>query len=257
MNVDEILAPLTLTEVLGLGIIILFAILMITFTVLNRKRPWRNLRRIPAFSHLGRAIGLAVEDGKRLHVSIGRGNLTGPRSAAAFVGLSMLEQIVQVASESDHPPLATSGDGALAILSQDTLRKAYREMGAAEQFDPDAGQLAGLTPFSYAAGTLPIMRDENVSANIIAGNFGNEVALMTDAAERGEEFTLAGADSLPAQAIMYATAQEPLIGEELYAGGAYLRAAPMHAASLRAQDIVRWLLVAVILLGGIAKLFGV
>jgi hypothetical protein len=83
------------------------------------------------------------------------------------------------------------------------------------------------------------------------------VALLTDAGERSGSLTLGGTDSLPGQAVLYATAQEPLIGEELYAGGAYLCAGGMHIASLRVQDVFRWILVLVILLGSIAKLAGV
>ena len=47
-----------------------------------------------------------------------------------------------------------------------------------------------------------------------------------------------------------------LVGEEIYAAGAYVNAGPMHAASLQAQDVLRWLLVAVILGGTILKLLG-
>jgi hypothetical protein len=56
--------------------------------------------------------------------------------------------------------------------------------------------------------------------------------------------------------VLYATAHEPLIGEELYAGGAYLQAGLAHEASLRAQDTVRWILVIVIILGVIVKALG-
>jgi hypothetical protein len=52
-------------------------------------------------------------------------------------------------------------------------------------------------------------------------------------------------------------AQEPLIGEEFFAGGAYLGAGPAHTASLRMQDILRWVVVSLIVLGAILKLTGV
>ena len=65
--------------------------------------------------------------------------------------------------------------------------------------------------------------------------------------------TLAGSDDLPAQAVLYAAAQEPLIGEELYAAGAYLKTGPVHTASLRAQDLLRWVIILAILLGSILK----
>jgi hypothetical protein len=46
-----------------------------------------------------------------------------------------------------------------------------------------------------------------------------------------------------------------LIGEELYAVGAYLKTGPIHIASLRAQDLLRWVIILAILLGSILKFF--
>ncbi|HBX70922.1 MAG TPA: hypothetical protein DEH25_16470 [Chloroflexi bacterium] len=247
---------MTLTGLLGFVFILIFFGLMMLFVVSGRSRPGVNLRQIPAFTKLRRAIGLAVEAGSRLHVSIGRGGVIGTQSASAFVGLSMLERLAGSASTGDKPPIATSGDGVLGVLAQDTLQGTYRRIGLGEQFDPTSSQVVGLTPFSFAAGTIPLVSDKKTGANILAGSFGSEVALITDAGERSGNLTLAGTDNLPAQSIIYATADEPLIGEELYAGGAYLNVGPLHEASLQAQDVLRWSLVAVILLGTIAKLFG-
>jgi hypothetical protein len=80
--------------------------------------------------------------------------------------------------------------------------------------------------------------------------------LLTDGCERSTNKSLAGTDDISAQSILYATADEPLIGEELYAGGAYIEAGPMHIASLRAQDLIRWLLVGFIIVGSLFHLLG-
>ena len=247
---------MTLSGLLGFILIIVFIGLMLFFAVIGRNRPEMNRRNISAFSKLRRAIGLAVEAGSRLHISIGRGGVIGTQSASALVGISMLEKLSSSASTGDKPPIVTSGEGALGILSQDTLRGTYQRIGLSEQFDPTSGQVVGLTPFSYAAGTLALASDDKTGANLLAGNFGSEVALITDAGDRSDTLTLAGTDNLPAQSILFATAHEPLIGEELYAGGAYLDAGPMHQASLQAQDIIRWVVVVVILLGVVANIFG-
>lgn len=252
----------SLNGLVGLVFLLLFVILMVAFAILarrtaGREHPTARLRVIPAFTRLSRAVGLAVEAGQRLQISLGWGGLNGLEGASALVGLSVLNRIARAASISDRPPVATSGAGELAILSQDTLRGAYRSIGSAGQYDPASGLLTGLTPFSYAAGVLPVIFDQQVSTNVLAGHFGAEVALITDAGERSGALTLAGSDNLPAQAVLYASAQEPLIGEELYASGAYIQAGVMHRASLRAQDVLRWMLVAGILGGVVLKLLGV
>ncbi len=236
--------------------VLVFLGLVLGFALLARRRQVSSLREIPAFSRLAGAVRLAVEDGTRVHFSLGRGDIIGTQSAAAFVGLSMLRRIARLTSVSDSPPIASSGDGALALLSQDTLQSAYQALGVASQYDPSAARLTGLTPFSYAAGTMPLIADEQASSNVMAGSFGNEVALITDASEAQGSFSLGGTDDVSAQAILYATAQEPLIGEELFAGGAYLEAGPLHEASLHAQDILRLLIVLTLVGGSLLKLLG-
>jgi hypothetical protein len=250
--VDILISP----EGLGLVFVVIFLGSMIVFAVAGKNRPGQNLREIAAFSRLGKAIGLAVEAGRRLHISLGWGGVSGVQGTSGLLGLSLVERIARLASISDRPPVVTSGEGTLGILSQDTLSMTYRAIGEARQYDSGQGRLSGLTPFSYAAGVLPNLFDEHVTATVLAGHFGSEVALIADAAERSDGMTLAGSDSIQAQAVLIAAAQEPLIGEELFAAGAYVNAGPLHASSLRAQDIFRWVLIVIILAGAALKLVG-
>jgi hypothetical protein len=172
-----------MSQLLGLGLVILAALLLLALTLIKRKSP-RVFRKIAAFTRLQRAAGLAVEDGTRLHVSLGRGGLLTPRGAAALSGLSLLRQLGEQNSISDRPPIATSGDAVLAVLSQDTLQAAYQSAGAEELFQPANGRLGGLTPFSYAAAAMTVTHQEQVSTDVLIGDFGSEVALIADAAER-------------------------------------------------------------------------
>ncbi len=245
---------MTTTNLAGLGVIALFLLLLFFFAFIGQKKSRLPLRPIPAFERLWRTIGLAVEDGTRLHLSLGRGAVNAPESASAFVGLRMVQRIMRTVSISDQHPVVTSGDGALNILSRDTLQASYKSMGQAGQYRPSAGRLTGVTPFSFAAGIIPVIADEDISANVLIGHFGPEVALILEAGERKNNLTLAGSDHLAGQAVLYAAAQEPLIGEEVYAGGAYLNVGATHTASLQAQDVLRWVVIFIIL-GGAALHF--
>lgn len=246
----------SLANIFGLFFVLLFLGLIVAFALIGSRVRLLRLRDIPAFSRLGKAIGLAVEDGTRLHLTVGSGSITGPESASAFVGLSMLKQVTHITSDSDRPPVATAGDAALSILARDTLQTAHLEIEAETRFDPGSAVLTGVTPFSYAAGTIPLLRDENVSSNVLAGSFASEAALITDASERESSFSLGGTENISGQSVLYATAQEPLIGEELFAGGAYLEAGRFHQASLHAQDIIRVIIIVIIILGALASLVG-
>jgi hypothetical protein len=240
----------------ALGLLILAGLLLLGFFVLRRRSP-AALRRIEAYETLNHAVGLAVENGTRLHFSLGRGELYAARGASALAGLAMVRRLSERTSVSDNPPVVTSGEASLAILSQDTLQSGYRAAGAEDQYRFTTGRLAGLTPFSYAAGTIPTIHDENVSTNVFIGAFGPEAALLTEAAERQNSTLVAASDNLAAQSIFYASSQEPLIGEELFAAGAYVGAGAAHEASLHVQDILRWLIILGILAGSLLKFVGV
>jgi hypothetical protein len=239
----------------ALSLLALAAILLLALTLWRRRSPG-SLRLIDAYERLNRSVGLAVENGTRLHISLGRGNLFTARGGSALAGLAMLRRLAERTSVSDRPPVVTSGDAPLAILSQDTLQSGYRAAGAEDQYRFTTGRLTGLTPFSYAAGTIPTIHDENVSANIFLGDFGAESALLVEASDRENASLIAASDNLSAQSVFYASSQEPLIGEELFAAGAYVGAGASHEASLNVQDILRWLIILAIIIGAGLKILG-
>jgi len=237
----------------ALGFLALAAVLLAALTLWRRRSPG-SLRLIEAYEQLNHSIGLAVESGTRLHISLGRGNLFPTRAGSALAGLAMLRRLAERTSLSDRPPVVTSGESALAILSQDTLQSGYRAVGAEDQYRFTTGRLTGLTPFSYAAGTMATIHDESVSANIFIGDFGAESGLLAEASDRENTSLIAASDNLSAQSIFYASSQDPLIGEELFAAGAYVGAGAAHEASLNVQDILRWLIILAILIGAVLKI---
>lgn len=240
---------------LAFALLVLAALLLLGLTFW-RRRSTATFRIINAYERLNHSVGLAVESGTRLHISLGRGNLLSSRGGSALAGLAMLRRLAERTSVSDRPPVVTSGDASLAILSQDTLQAGYRAAGAGEQYRFSTGRLTGLTPFSYAAGALPTIHDENVSANIVIGDLGPEAALLAEASDRENTNLIAASDNLAAQSVFYASAQDPLIGEELFAAGAYVGAGASHDASLHVQDILRWLIILAILIGAVLKILG-
>ncbi len=241
----------------GIVVVLLFAGLMIFFSIVNKGRKSSLIRPISAFKKIDNEINVSVEDGSQLHISLGRGGLIGPDSAAGLAGLSILKQVIDKSSMCDHPPIASTGNPVLSILAQDTIKGSSQAISLAEHRTSPSGELIGVTPFSYAAGSLTTIRNANVSANVHTGWYGNEIIWLTTAGERQSSPTIAGTAQLPAQAVIYASATDPLIGEELYAGGAYLGAGKMHEASITAQDVFRWIIIFLILGSVLLNLLGI
>jgi len=239
-----------------LGVLLFSAFLLLVLSLWKRKSP-AKIRDLVASHNLKRSLGLSVEDGTRMHVSIGSGSLLNARGGSAFAGLALLRHITERTSVSDQPAVASAGDAMLGLLSQDTLQDGYHAAGVDELYVPTTGRVTGLSPFSFAAGAMDISRNENVSVNIMVGHFGAEAGLLTDASDRENVSVIGASDDLVGQAVLFASTQDALIGEELFATGAYLGAGPSHAASLTVQDILRWLVVLALLGGAFAKFTGI
>ena len=242
---------------LAAGILIVFtAVFVLIFAILKRKEvPSR--REIPAFTQLNKALDQSVEDGTRVHVSLGKGKLVSQQGAAGLAGLSALNHLSKQIQSSDLPLISSSGEPGLSILSQDVLNSSGNEGLGQEENSFKQTRLTGLTDFSYAAGTIPLVSKNNISTNVLAGNFGVEAGLIIESVDRNDGITVAVSDDIPGQAVIYANTGDSMIGEELFAVSEYIHHTPLKAACLTAQDILRWALIICMLLGAVLKLGGV
>jgi hypothetical protein len=137
------------------------------------------------------------------------------------------------------------------FVAQDVVYDAHARQGRAAAYRATDVQLIAPDPAAYAIGALEVIRDEGVAANVMAGPFGDEYLVMAEPGAQRDIAQIAGSDALNAHPFMVATADHVLLGEELFAAGAYLTDRPEHVASLWVQDILRMLIVAAIVIGGL------
>jgi len=232
-------------------------VLLAFFWLLKRKNPYAGLRALAPFKALEKARLQAIEDGSRMVIMLGNNLLSQEISISGMGGMPILKKLADQAVLGDHAPIAMSGEGSLACLSQMILAGAYRDGLASELFSNDQSQFAGASPFAYLAACLAEGFDDNNSALVLAGHFKPEMVLLADLAGRGGLFCLADSDAPGAQALFYVSTMHTLIGEEFYAGGANLRTHPLQAASLRTQDVLRILISAALIVGVALKLMGI
>jgi hypothetical protein len=137
------------------------------------------------------------------------------------------------------------------LLAQNGVRTAFADSpagGGAEA--TEQVRLIAPQPAAYAAGVMNILDSDEVDGTVLVGKFGDEYLLMGETAARHRMAHIGGASDPNTLPFIYASAQETLLGEEIYAAGAYLKHIPAHVGSLVAQDTMRWV-VALIMLGGV------
>ncbi|MBP9676363.1 MAG: hypothetical protein KBD67_06445 [Anaerolineaceae bacterium] len=214
------------------------------------------LRKSADIERLKAAIELSVEDGSRVHVTLGSADLTDAANPSALAGLDSLHRIGQSSSTSDLPPVCSSGNGAFALLSKDTLAAVASDTNTWDIYDPDQGYLTGVTPMAYAVGAMDVMSEPGVKSNILIGNFGSESGFMTITSEEQGAFTVAASDSIIGLSVFMATIRNVVVGEGLFAIPARLALAPAQLAGLKMQDMLRVIIVAALVIGALFKALG-
>ncbi len=250
---------LPLPELTSLILLILFSLLILLFASRIREgQVSASLRPIAAFNRMKLLMAHAIEEGKRLHLSLGAGSVTDATTAETLAGLTVLEHLSRQSAAAETSPIVTMADPATMLMAQNTLRKAYHNNPRGALEAAARVQWISPQPAAYAAGVMGVLALDDVSGNVMVGHFGDEYLLMGESAYKQDPpvATVAGASSPQVLPYVLATSPQALWGEEMFAAGAYLSKKPMHIGSLLAQDTVRWG-VGLFILGSVAlKAFG-
>lgn len=222
------------------------------FVLTNRVKRGNKvgLRPQTGYIALHKQVGRAVESGQPLHITLGRGNLSGSANPASISALTMLTHLAEGSCASGMPPTVTTGDGTLMLAAQDRLRKAYQQAHRTNEFRLALvqNQSGDNFPIAYAAGVNTLVHQQPVGSNVLTGRFGSEIALITEAGERVQAEQIISSDDPVALAVAYPVSDELIIGEEHLAAGAYVQGQPAQLASLQLQDILRLLVIVAIIL---------
>ena len=248
LSLDAVLV----VAVLGLTLLVIVAVMFLT-----KQRGWRPpLRELPAYRAMNRAVGESVESDRAMHFSLGAGQVGDAGTLTTLAGAESLYWLTARAAIGDRPPLVTFASPLALPIVQHVLRRAYALRQKQESYDSGSARWVAPDPMAFAAGANCMMVDDLVSSSILVGSFGPELALIGESGARGKYTQVAVSDRLEGQAVAYAISDEPLIGEEMFVGGAYLSRQAVHLGSAVAQDVLRWLVVLAILGAAALKFLG-
>jgi len=237
-------------------LLLLMPLLLWWFTRRARETKEFPFRPIIAFQTLQGLLGRTAESGKRVHLSLGSSWVGGDQTAALAVGLTVLRHLADEGAALGISPIVTVADPALMLVAQDTLYRAYQRTGLTTGYRSTDVQMIAPDPTAYAVGAQETINRETVGANVMIGHFGEEYLLLGEPGAQREIVQMVGADSVPVQPLMWATSDRVLLGEELFAAGAYLTHRPEHIASLYLQDTLRVLIVIAIAIGVLLRTLG-
>lgn len=211
-----------------------------------------NFRPIPGYDATSEGLARAAETGRAVHTSPGTGGVGGQGvdSATTLAGMGIVESMARVAAITGAPVEATTNDAVAYALTDNALRRGYQRAGwSLESESGGARFLTHSDPLAYVAGAAGIVEEQQVSHAVMAGRFGPEVLILIEAQRRTSAQQIIGSTDHEGLAVTSITADHTLIGEEIFASGAYLERRTTHSASLLAQDGVRWVVILLIIVG--------
>jgi hypothetical protein len=211
-----------------------------------------NFRAIPGYDATNEGLARSAETGRAVHTSPGTGGVGGQgmQSASTLAGMGLVESMARVAAITGAPVEATTNDAVAYALTDNALRRGYQRAGwSLENESGGARFLTHGDPLAYAAGAADIAESQQVSHAVMAGQFGPEVLLLAEAQRRNAAQQIIGSTDHQGVSLIYITADHTLIGEEVFASGAYLERRTTHSASLLAQDALRWAVILLIIVG--------
>ena len=219
----------------------------------------RALRSITAYHRLRQLADEAAESGRPIHVALGAGPLGGPTTSEGVMGLTVLDYVAGRAARYRQEMLITAGDGALLAAAQGIVQGARWQAGGAPTCATPEARFSGPEALAYAAGAAEaeLRPDEHPLplAHALWGHWGAEGLWLAQATHRPDVTQLGGAASPAANALLYASLDDALLGEDLFAAGAYLHRRA-HLGSLVMQDLLRFAVLVLIVSGVILSSLG-
>jgi hypothetical protein len=217
------------------------------FYYIQRARKGHRLfvRRIPGVDAVDDAIGRAVEMGRPMMFTTG---LVGV-GAVLFACLGILKHLVTRVAQFGSRMIIAQNDPEVMAIVQTSVEEAYRKQGRQELYRPeDIAYLSG-EQFAFASGYMGIAHREKVAACFLFGSFAAESLILAEAGQQVGAIQVAGTVSNEQIPFFITTCDYTIIGEELYATGAYLSRDPVQTGSLRGQDVGKLVILALVLAG--------
>ncbi|RKY97920.1 MAG: hypothetical protein DRQ10_07975, partial [Candidatus Hydrothermota bacterium] len=131
-------------------------------------------------------------------------------------------------------------------VASEVVRNAYLAAGRPDLFNADDIFYVSSRQFGFAAGVTGLMLREKTAAHFFMGYYYAESLILTETGAATGAIQIAGSDAVTQLPFFIVTCDYTLIGEELYAASAYLAQNNLLSATIRTQDIMKAIIVALL-----------
>lgn len=237
------------TNVLVTSLLFTFIVLT-TIAVARRKDMY--IRPIAGLRAVDDAIGRATEMGRPILYVAG---LTGVGDISTIAAMLILGHLARRTAAYETPILVPCNDPLVMAIQREIVHEAYLEAGKPDAYNPDNIFYVTDSQFGFVAAVDGIMMRQKPAANFYMGYFFAESLILAETGSQSGAIQIAGTDADTQLPFFVTSCDYTLMGEELYAAGAYLSRDPILMAQLKGQDIGKVAIFAVLVIGVILVTF--
>jgi hypothetical protein len=240
-------------RIVGFALVVIIFILAYYYMSSGKKI---YIRRVAALDAIEDAIGRSTEMGKPVVCSFGIGGF----DYWTMAGLSILSHVSRVCADTDTRLIVPTGGGHSSYMVReqavDLVRTQYLMAGKPEMFNEDDLPFLSGEQYAYTPGYVGILVRERPGAVIMTGSHYSEAMNITEMSNGVGALTITAGCYTGNMAALACASDYIMLGEEQPAAGAYLSREPQQMASIRVQDIYKFIGIAFIILGLIAVNLG-
>lgn len=196
-----------------------------------------RIRRIPGLDAIEEVVGRAVEMGRPIFDIVGMGSFTDIYATQTVAGLSILSYVATLCARLGAKLYAPQADTGVMPVAIELVRDAYTVEGKLEELDVEE-QLPYLsgTQFAWAGGIIGMAARMRPAGNIMIGPFWAESMMFAESFDRAGSMQVGGTARMYQIPFFAALCDYVLIGEEMFAAGAYVSGDPQQIGTIASQD---------------------
>lgn len=238
---------------MALVMLVLLSAILIYGSTLRGKTVF--IRRIPGLDAIEEAVSKAVEEGRPVYYPEGAAGFGDAWTGGKMAALSLINYTAGICADKGCKILGGTISSSYIPLMDDAMRQAYQAHGRPELHDVSdvrwfPGQMA------YIAGTDTIFRHEKPAAQIMIGSWWAEALAFCEIGSRAGAIQIGGTDYRPYMPYFIAICDYALIGEEIFIASAYVSRDQAVRITVLMEDIYKWIIIAITVVGGILVVGG-
>jgi hypothetical protein len=204
------------------------------------------IRRIPGIDAIEDAVGRATEMGRPVLYGTGMEDIQDIQTVASLL---ILGHVGKMTADYDTEIKVCCAYPMTMVVAEEVVRQGYANAGRADAHKPENIMFITAEQFAYAAAVNGMILRDRPATNIFFGRFFAESLMLAETGYLTGAVQIAGTAEFTQLPFFIAACDYTLLGEELYAVGAYLSREPSLIAQLKAADIVKATMMILILVG--------